>query len=406
MIFFSEQNTFDTSIVVGIWDMDMTGKYILAMVVEGCVFMLMLAALEYQWYGLLKKLLGRNKAKVAELDEEDEDVTAERLRIENLESAGVVLQPAMISRLTKFYHQKRPVVNNLSFGVERKECFGLLGVNGAGKTTTFRMLTGDEAPSSGDAYINGYSVLSELNRARENVGYCPQFDALFSKLTATEHLTFYSRLKGLDENSTKKFVQWCLTRLGLLPYADSISSTYSGGNKRKLSTALSFVGNPSIVFLDEPTAGMDAAARRFLWNCITEVVRLGRSVILTSHSMEECEALCTRLVIMVNGKFVCHGSTQHLKNRFGSGYSLTVRAKDIDKVENVKTIINSNFPDNELKEEHCNQLLFQLPLAEGILPRVFRVLQEAKDDPSGSLEDFSISQLTLDDVSLLSTIFS
>ena len=118
--------------------------------------------------------------------------------------------------------------------------------------------------------------------------------------------------------SPSQFVHWCLTRLNLSAYADRMSCTYSGGNKRKLSTAIALVGNPSMVFLDEPTAGMDVGARRFLWNCISEIVRRGKSVILTSHSMEECEALCSRLVIMVNGKFVCHGSTQHLKNRYST----------------------------------------------------------------------------------------
>ena len=103
------------------------------------------------------------------------------------------------------------------------------------------------------------------------------------------------------------------------------AGTYSGGNKRKLSTAIALVGNPSIVFLDEPTSGMDPGARRFLWNTVLQMVRGGQAVVLTSHSMEECEALCTRLGIMVNGQFKCLGSIQHLKNRFGSGYSLTIR---------------------------------------------------------------------------------
>jgi len=426
----------DSTGQMGIWDMDVTGKYILSMFACGVVYLVILAILEYRWFAILRKLIcgvggppaaaarngghdgngfksvlrkifccgdsyDVNKEEEAGVDGEradEADVIAEQNRIESMERIGVTLQPLMLTRLTKYFEGKRPAVNNLTFGVEPRECFGLLGVNGAGKTTTFKMLTGDESPSSGDAFINGHSILTSLNAARRNVGYCPQFDALFDKLTAKEHLTFYSRIKGLDEASTQKFVQWCVTRLDLLAYADTIASTYSGGNKRKLSTAISFVGNPAIVFLDEPTAGMDAAARRFLWNCITDVVRNDRSVILTSHSMEECEALCSRLVIMVNGKFVCHGSTQHLKNRYGSGYSLTVRAKDSLRLDEVRRLVDDHFPDNQLKEEHSNQLLFQLPLAAGILPKVFKVLQEAKINPNNSLEDFSISQLTLDDV--------
>ncbi|CAH3155542.1 unnamed protein product, partial [Porites evermanni] len=100
---------------------------------------------------------------------------------------------------------------------------------------------------------------------------------------------------------------------------------FSGGNRRKLSTAIALVGNPPIIFLDEPTTGMDPVARRFLWDTLTGVLKDGRSIVLTSHSMEECEALCTRLAIMVNGHFKCLGSTQHLKSRFGRGYTLMVK---------------------------------------------------------------------------------
>ncbi|MED6268573.1 ATP-binding cassette sub- A member 1, partial [Characodon lateralis] len=109
--------------------------------------------------------------------------------------------------------------------------------------------------------------------------------------------------------------EWGIQKLGLVKYANKSAGTYSGGNKRKLSTAISLIGCPPVVFLDEPTTGMDPKARRFLWDCILSVIKEGRSVILTSHSMEECEALCTRMAIMVNGRFKCLGSIQHLKNR-------------------------------------------------------------------------------------------
>merc|ERR1711953_700769 len=173
---------------------------------------------------------------------------------------------------------------------------------------------------------NGFNIKTNLDEARRNLGYCPQFDALNPLLTGREHLRLYARLRGLSEASVNKYTEWCLKRLGLAPYADRAAGTYSGGNKRKLSTAIALIGRPSMVFLDEPTSGMDPGARRFLWNCVLEMIRGGQSVILTSHSMEECEALCTRLAIMVNGTFKCHGSIQHLKNRFGSGYTLTLRS--------------------------------------------------------------------------------
>jgi len=192
---------------------------------------------------------------------------------------------------------------------------------------------------------------------------------------------------------------WGLKRLGLVPYADRCAGTYSGGNKRKLATAIALVGNPSVVFLDEPTTGMDPAARRFLWNAILEMVRAGQSVVLTSHSMEECEALCTRLGIMVNGSFRCLGSPQHLKNKFGSGYTLTLRASKPNQLQQVKDLVSRAFPLAEHKEEHYNQVQYQLPLGHVRLPLIFRELEKAKGKPQESgLEDYSITQTTLDEV--------
>ena len=170
------------------------------------------------------------------------------------------------------------------------------------------------------------------------------------------------------------------------------AGTYSGGNKRKLSTAIALVGNPSIVFLDEPTSGMDPGARRFLWNTVLEMVRAGQSVVLTSHSMEECEALCSRLGIMVNGQFKCLGSIQHLKTRFGSGYSLTVRCGQ-GKEEEVKETVMAGLGDAELKEEHHTQLVYQVTAS---LATVFRNMEELKK--RNIIEDYSLTQTTLDEV--------
>ena len=141
---------------------------------------------------------------------------------------------------------------------------------------------------------------------------------------------------------------------------------------------------------------MDPGARRFLWNSILEMVKAGQSVVLTSHSMEECEALCSKLGIMVNGQFQCLGSIQHLKNRFGSGYSLTLRCEK-DKLENVKESMMRLLPSALLLEEHQTQLKFQLPLKETSLPMVFRNMEDMRKGQV--LEDYSITQTTLDEVS-------
>ena len=143
---------------------------------------------------------------------------------------------------------------------------------------------------------------------------------------------------------------------------------------------------------------MDPGARRFLWNCVLEMVRGGQSVVLTSHSMEECEALCTRLAIMVNGIFKCHGSIQHLKNRFGSGYTLTLRCAAGNGSNDLAKFVQHHIEEAVLKDSQLNQLQFHLPLNTTKLPNIFNLMESARSNPDLQLEDYSISQMTLDEV--------
>lgn len=229
------------------------------------------------------------------------------------------------------------------------------------------------------------------------MGYCPQFDAINDLITGREHLEFYARLRGVPEKEVSRVAAWGIRKLGLTKYADRAAGNYSGGNKRKLSTAIALVGCPPIVFLDEPTTGMDPKARRFLWDCILSIIKEGRCVLLTSHSMEECEALCTRMSIMVNGRFQCLGSVQHLKNKFGDGYTVTLRVAGSPPVlPPVEEFIDSAFPGSLLKERHHNMLQYQLPSAESSLAKIFNLLALRKDELN--VEDYSVSQTTLDQV--------
>ncbi|EFJ47840.1 hypothetical protein VOLCADRAFT_43193, partial [Volvox carteri f. nagariensis] len=214
-------------------------------------------------------------------------------------------------------------VRGLWVGVPAGECFGLLGANGAGKTTTFRMLTGEVMPDAGDARVAGFSVRKQLAAARRQLGYCPQFEALPGAMTGREVAAMYARLRGVPEPYVAGLVSYLLKRLGLEGAADSPCGGYSGGMKRKLGVAVALVGDPRVCALDEPSTGMDPGARRGLWTCLQ--VRVRRTVVLTSHSMEECEALCTSLTIMVAGRLRCLGTVQHLKSRFGGGYILEIK---------------------------------------------------------------------------------
>ncbi|CAN7974909.1 unnamed protein product [Ixodes persulcatus] len=324
--------------------------------------------------------------------EEDEDVRNERRRVLNGRTNTDAL---CLMNLTKL--GKHLAVDRLCLRIPKGECFGLLGVNGAGKSTTFKMLTGDTEITSGDAFLNGYSVSRELNKAQRFIGYCPQFDALYDELTAKEHLRLYARFRGIPIKEENRVIEWTLQKLGLTSYADRVVGTYSGGNKRKLSTAIALLGGPPVIYLDEPTTGMDPYTRRFLWDLIQDLVRGGRSVILTSHSMEECEALCTRLAIMVNGHFKCLGSIQHLKNRFGEGYCITARTKGASH-----DAISAWFHrvlklcGCQLQEQHFNMLQYELKSENISLAYVFCQMEQALGELP--IEEYSVCQNTLDNV--------
>ncbi|XP_064590356.1 phospholipid-transporting ATPase ABCA7 isoform X4 [Zonotrichia leucophrys gambelii] len=369
---------------------ELAGKNMFAMAIEGIVFFLFTLLLQYHRFFLR---LGPRALELPSLGDEDQDVARERARVGNIPPHGHLL---LLKDLTKVYRRRKaPAVDRLCVAIPPGECFGLLGVNGAGKTSTFKMLTGDTEVTLGEAWLKGHSVLTDLQSVHQHMGYCPQFDAITDLLTGREHLEFYSRLRGIPEEETPRVAQWGITALGLAPHADRPAGKYSGGNKRKLSTAIALLGCPPVVFLDEPTTGMDPQARRFLWERILGVIRDGRSVVLTSHSMEECEALCTRMAIMVNGRFRCLGSVQHLKNRFGDGYTVVVRAGGPGPAA-VQALLQQHFPGIVLREQHGGLLQYHLPARVTSLAAVFSLLA-AHRGPC-HIEDYSVSQTTLDQV--------
>ncbi|XP_052003577.1 phospholipid-transporting ATPase ABCA1-like [Xyrauchen texanus] len=370
---------------------NMVGKNLFAMFIQGAVMFILTLLIQYKFFCKPRSM----KTLPTSSGKEDEDVARERARVQQGGAQNDLLQ---ICDLTKIYGKKiTPAVDRICMGVPAAECFGLLGINGAGKTTTFKMLTGDISPSGGDAFLNGFSIRTEMQSVQQNMGYCPQFDAIDELLTGREHLEFYARLRGVPEKEVAMVAEWGIQKLGLVNYSEKSAGTYSGGNKRKLSTAMALIGCPPLVFLDEPTTGMDPKARRFLWDCILSVIKEGRSVILTSHSMEECEALCTRMAIMVNGQFKCMGSIQHLKSRFGEGYTVIVRVcADRADLSAAEDFLRDSFPGSILKEKHHNTLQYQIPQGDGALAHIFSQL--SKHQQALGVEDYSVSQTTLDQV--------
>jgi ABC-type multidrug transport system ATPase subunit len=339
--------------------------------------------------------------------EEESDVRAERQTVDALVGSTASGRSAasgnavVVHRLNKVFAARgkaRPkvAVVDLSLRINDGECFGFLGVNGAGKTTSISMLTGEYPPTKGSAWIGGHNVATKLKQVREQLGYCPQFDPLLDLMTARELLTMFAQLKNLPAHEVKPTVESLIDRVTLTPYADRVCGSYSGGNKRKLSLAIALIGSPRVIFLDEPSSGMDPASRRHMWDVITSE-RDRCAVVLTTHSMEECEALCTRLGIMAGGRFRCLGGQQHLKSKYGHGYTLDLRvepAKHDDAAAGVRRL----FPSASMLEEHASKFKFELPAASVKLHEIFDRMEQAKDE-LGVL-DYSASQPTLESLFL------
>jgi len=359
----------------------------------------------------------------------DDDVQIERERLEQGEADGEMV---VLKGLRKVYAGRQGLapkvaVDDMYFGVPEGECFGYLGMNGAGKTTTMKILTGEELCTRGEAKLGGYNVMTQQTEVRRLIGYCPQFDALIGTLTAREHLMLFARIKGYPREHIRGYVDSLLEELTLTQFADRQAMTFSGGTRRKLSLGIALVGNPKIVFLDEPTTGVDPESRRILWSLISKNMRPlqptnqptmgGRSVVLTTHSMDECEALCNRIGIMVNGRLVCLGTATHLKQRHGSGlrFEVTFSAEANYKtaLSDLKKFIRASFPDDAPKciegdtasnaalEEFRQRVVFKLPkdLQTKPISQIFKDVENYRGRLSVSdISEYSISETTLDQI--------
>jgi ATP-binding cassette subfamily A (ABC1) protein 3 len=304
----------------GPWDLKVTGWPLLYMFAEAVIYFALAVGIDVVLsFPSLRAAILPDRNMVSPPIEEDSDVAAEAERVAR---GGASQEVIVMDGLRKVYGGSKTAVRDLSFGVPAGQVFGFLGINGAGKTTTMKMVTGDIVPTSGTARMGGLDILTQQMQVRRLLGYCPQFDALLDLLSVREHLELYARIKGVPEERVPAIVAAKLKELDLRQYAGKLAGALSGGNKRKLSVAISLIGSPPLVFLDEPSTGMDPVARRGMWGVINRVATQSKqcSIILTTHSMEEAEALCTRIGIMVGGRLRCLGSAQHLKSKFGSGY--------------------------------------------------------------------------------------
>ena len=216
-----------------------------------------------------------------------------------------------VSGLHKTYGDTE-VVAGLSFTVEPGTCFGLLGPNGAGKTTTLRLCLGLTAPASGSITLGGHAIPADAQAARAKVGVVPQFDNLDPDFTCAENLLVFGRYFGLKDADIRPRIPQLLEFASLAGKADARIATLSGGMKRRLTLARALVANPDIIFLDEPTTGLDPQARHLIWERLKKLKSAGKTLILTTHFMDEAERLCDRLIVIDHGRKIAEGSPREL----------------------------------------------------------------------------------------------
>lgn len=218
-----------------------------------------------------------------------------------------------IKGLTKtFKNADEPAVKGISFSIYKNEVFGLLGPNGAGKTTTISILCGLFAPTGGQVIIDGKNLHENAMAIKQVIGIVPQDIALYPTLTARENLQFFGAMYGVNGHLLKERIELWLQKLGLKQAADKRVAQYSGGMKRRVNLIAGILHQPKILFLDEPTVGVDVQSRNVIMEHLTELNKAGTTIVYTSHHMQEAETFCTRISIIDHGKILTEGSPRQL----------------------------------------------------------------------------------------------
>jgi len=209
-------------------------------------------------------------------------------------------------------------VDRLNIKIKEGEIFGLLGPNGAGKTTTINMLVGLLKPTSGELFVGGYNVKKDLKKIKEIIGVCPQHIAVYKFLTGRENIELFGNLHGMDKKEVKSRADNLLNAVEFIEPSERKAKEYSGGMLSQLNLLMALISNPDILFLDEPTVGMDPRARRKIWQFIGSLKERKKTVLLTTHYIEEAEALCDRVAIIDYGELIALGSPRELMEKYNS----------------------------------------------------------------------------------------
>ncbi len=281
-------------------------------------------------------------------------------------------------------------VDNLTLTVKQGEIFGLLGPNGSGKTTTINMISGLSIPTSGTVHVLGYDVRHDARKVRQILGSVPQETALYEELSAWANMDFHADLFGIPRKEKKERITHILELMQLLDRKNSRVSTFSGGMKRRLALGRALLHEPQLIYLDEPTLGVDVQARRVIWDYILSLRDEGKTVLITTNYLEEAQALCERLAIIDHGKLIAVDTPQHLKQTYGGSVIELETTQPITAVNEIRALSGVK----EVVQENTHMKI----TTEGtsnVVPQIINIASQESD-----IRDISVREPNLDEIFL------
>ncbi|CAN7990757.1 unnamed protein product [Ixodes hexagonus] len=340
---------------------------------------------------------------------QDRTVKEERERVEDLVQAMLHgeedgLLGLIVNKLGKTYADTN-IISQLSFTVQPGEIFGVLGLQQSGRSTVLGILAGDRELGRGNAYIEGWGIRRDPKQYLKRIGYCPEEDPLILKLTGREMLNLIGRMRGIPSKSLMPEVDYVLQQVGLFKHSRRLTMDYGSGSRRKLALAMSLVGDPAVVIMDECTSGVDPISRGMLFRAITRIqLTSGMAVLFTSHCMRECDQLCSRVGILTNGEFTRVGDTVALKQAATQGCTIIVKLtveQSIQEgaIKDLNRAVKREFPNSVIGEKREDQMRYRLkpnaqyPLVwSEVIQKLHLLHEEIKFD------DFLVNDVSLGEV--------
>lgn len=291
----------------------------------------------------------------------------------------------LVKRFGKF-----TAVDDLSLSIETGEIFGLLGPNGSGKTTTVNMVSGLSVPTSGEVRVMGYGLRTQTRQVRQILGTVHQETALYEELSAWRNLEFHADLFGLPGPQKKARIKKMLDLVQLSDRKDSLVGTFSGGMKRRLALARALLHDPQLIYLDEPTLGVDVQSRRALWDYILDLQKQGKTVFITTNYLEEAEALCSRIAILDHGRLVSLGPLDELKQKFGGSVVEIETGRPFQDLDGMRTMTGVKLVEQD-------GLLLKVTSQAGyqIVPQIINIVAQCCE-----IRNLTVREPNLDEVFL------